>query len=133
MKSKAMLKTQQIVRERQEWARSVLSDTKRLSTAQKNILALAIKAAGWEKEIRWSAYTEQYYTQEGLVWNPIDYDGDGARLEEKLGLNVYWHQDYVQVGKKWSSFCDHPNKQEARRVACVKAAAFIAEEMEKHQ
>ena len=69
-------------------------------------------------------------------WNPLTDDGDNARLEAELGLNVIWGERAVRVGRKLivvnkdgpmvERYQDHGgDRQKARRWAAVRAAAEI--------
>ena len=73
-------------------------------------------------------------------WRPHLDDGDGARLEAALELDVVWYGHYVQVRhmRAWghmhapgnATFKDHGNdKQAARRMATLRAAAAIGRSM----
>ena len=95
------------------------------------LLGLAAKAAGVD-------YCNGVDLDTGSPWNPIDDDGDEARLEAALGLNVQWREHYVIVEKGSSSrffstarYADHGgDKQAARRLAGVRAAAEIGKAMQ---
>ena len=64
-------------------------------------------------------------------WNPLTDDGDEARLEANLGLNVLWGSRAVTVGRGQigpivERYQDHnKDKQAARRRAGVRAASEI--------
>jgi len=65
-------------------------------------------------------------------WNPLTDDGDAARLETSLAMNVTWGQTYVSVaprdgGAELEYFKHHPNNRAARRWAAVNAAAAMAD------
>lgn len=67
-------------------------------------------------------------------WNPLNDDGDEARLEAKLRLRVIWYGNCVSVGHDGSGaiefFQDHGgDEQAARRYAGVRAAAAIGSAM----
>ena len=68
-------------------------------------------------------------------WNPLIDDGDEARLEAVLGLNVLWGSRTVTVGRKHfglfeEQYQEHGgDKQAARRRAGVRAAAEIGRNM----
>jgi hypothetical protein len=103
----------------------------------KELLELAAKAAGDEVEID---HQGVFHIHEGSgpqswrPWNPLTDDGDNARLEAALGLNVLWGSRAVSVGRKFveggpavERYADHgDDKQKARRRAAVRAAAFLA-------
>jgi hypothetical protein len=98
------------------------------------LLELAAKAA--------DIYDALLETEDGFVfigsyniWNPLADDGDEARLESMLGLNVLWGARTVAVGRKHfgpfeERYQEHKgNKQAARRRAGVRAAAEIGRQM----
>lgn len=110
----------------------------------REMLELAAKAAGlyfkWrDGDPKWgpehvgpAAWVNECWQ----AWNPLTDDGDEARLEAALGLNVEWQTQHVIVGRtmldKWQEpyllhDCD---KQAARRFAGVRAAAGIGKSME---
>lgn len=65
----------------------------------------------------------------GVEWDPLTDDGDEARLESALGLNVAWDFHSVRVGGATEFFRRQDGdgvKQAARRRAGVRAAAAIA-------
>lgn len=64
------------------------------------------------------------------LWAPLTDDGDEARLEAALGLDVVWASDHVMVGDyECESYSSHNgDKQKARRRAGVRAAAEIGGE-----
>lgn len=71
-------------------------------------------------------------------WNPLNDDGDEARLEAKLRLRVVWYDEGVRVGAGVACgengvvefFKDHGgDEQAARRYAGVFAAAVIGRAM----
>ena len=100
----------------------------------RELLGLAAKAAGVEY-----TYSQGCGNALELVkpmgfqiyWNPLTDDGDEARLEAVLGLNVLWGSRTVTVGRKHfglfeERYQDHGgDKQAARRRAGVRAAAEI--------
>lgn len=98
--------------------------------SDREMLELAAKAAGIESGggLFWCPAT-------GNAWNPITDDGDEARLEAKLGLNVLWGSRTVAVGRKHfgpfeERYQEHNgDKQAARRRAGVRAAAEIGRQM----
>lgn len=77
---------------------------------------------------------------EEVRWTPLVNDGDEARLEAALCLNVLWSVAGVFVGvnihgpaatASWEYYRDHGgDRQAARRRAGVRAAAAIGEAME---
>lgn len=63
-------------------------------------------------------------------WNPLADDGDEARLETALGLNVAWDFFSVLVGDVIEIFNRNGNdKQASRRRAGVRVAASIGAKM----
>ncbi len=116
----------------------------------REMLEFAAKAAGvpgkYNSEetcttIGWQTVTGIYFdglhsplVDAGGVWNPLDDDGDGARMEAALGIHVTWHSDGVVCGKRiWQEtemFEDHNgDKQAARRIASLRIAAEIGKAM----
>lgn len=71
------------------------------------------------------------FTSEGW-WAPHLDDGDGARMEAKLDIDVLWCEFGVESGqeKLYESYADHNNdRQAARRWASLRAAAQIGKGM----
>lgn len=71
-------------------------------------------------------------------WDPSEDDGDSARLESALGLDVVWNHlsvfitDHAQ-GNVWfeERYSDHNgDKQAARRLATLRAASMIGGKLE---
>lgn len=68
---------------------------------------------------------------QGVVWNPLKDDGDCARMEAQLGIELTWFFDRVDalacdVAPVVEYFKDHAgDKNAARRVASVAVAAEI--------
>lgn len=105
----------------------------------KELTALAAKAAGIEGELSetiggWPCIVpfEGYI---GQPWQPLHDDGDCARLEAALELDVLWGGDCATVRRlrreghitPFERFEDHGgDKQAARRRAAVRAAAALA-------
>jgi len=106
-------------------------------------LEMAAKAAGLE--VLWDEVDEAYLLVEDdasarhwEVWTPNDDDGDCARMEAAVGINVKWYDDCVDVTESaWSpkrdlsiKFADHGHdKSRARRYASVKLAAAVGRGM----
>ena len=101
--------------------------------SDKELLELAAKAVG-VAVVRWNDGLEPYSSGLGLIldsgrlWNPLTDDGDGARMEAALGINVAWHSDGVVCGLRWAGATelvdDHGgDKQAARRMASLRVAA----------
>lgn len=101
------------------------------------LLALAAKAVGGE----WSDYPDKtpdhWIIKKGGCfeeWNPLIDDGDCARMEATLGLDVVWYEIEVSSGNdecsRFIQYSDHAgDKQAARRMASLRAAAEIGKEM----
>lgn len=78
------------------------------------------------------------YGDPPIGFSPLTDDGDEARLETVLGLDVVWHSECVFVGRKLhrngsavyaEEFANHGgDKRAARRRAGVRAAAAMAPE-----
>lgn len=58
-----------------------------------------------------------------VAFNPLYNNGDVAKLEADLMLNVSWLEDSVQVGSVKELYKNHSDKRTARRVATVNAVA----------
>lgn len=93
----------------------------------RELLELAAKAAGIVHY-----QSDRPFGSDAPYWNPLTDDGDVARMEAKLGLNILWTDEHViayQRGKSGNpekySFHDG-DKQKARRYASTKVAAEIA-------
>ena len=113
----------------------------------RELLELAAKAAGLEYECTsHTGYPEndQHQVRDcfGMLvdWNPLTDDGDNARLEAVLVLNVIWGARAVRVGRELivvnkdgpmvERYQDHGgDRQKARRWASVRAAAEIGKGM----
>lgn len=96
-------------------------------TSDRELLELAAKAAGFGN----SEFDKLFQS----MWNPLTNDGDEARLEAVLSLNVSWGPNRVQVGRDIQFapaeyYADHSgDKRAARRLAGVRAAAEIGKRM----
>jgi hypothetical protein len=102
----------------------------------RELLELAAKAAGYPPEWRGSIMVG---TEDGAgrPWNPLTDDGDHARLEAALNIDVEWHtigvvailndKDLIRSTHRFREvYADHSgDKQKARRYAGVRAAASI--------
>jgi hypothetical protein len=122
----------------------------------KELLTLAAKACGYEAQPHlnfaneWVEGRSKTYikTKFGTFkpWRPHLDDGDGARMEEKLGIEFEWHgvgvasSAYPAGGlpRSWrepvvrvrEAYADHNNdRQAARRWASLRAAAQIGRQM----
>lgn len=94
----------------------------------KELLELAAKAAGFPPE--WNGNIRIETDNNPRQWNPLKDDGDCARLEAALSLNVTWHNNFVKVESLIAEHVSHyedfnGDKQAARRRASVRAAAVI--------
>jgi len=122
----------------------------------RELLEMAAKAAGIAGE--WTdCYDGDYYSEYNgmcglivdkpnantVVWNPWIDDGDCARMEAVLNINVKWF-DAMKCANAWvEDSCLHPdeatayenypdhagNKQAARRMASLRVAAEIGKAM----
>jgi len=105
----------------------------------RELLELAAKAAGYKglnyDGLQWEACAGD----RGILvpWNPLKYDGDNARLETKLEIEVRWHEDGVEAGKRGDAigvyvFYEETeyDKDKARRLASVNFAAAMGEAMQ---
>ena len=129
----------------------------------RELLELAAKAIGlkigpnpwrtpglnWAIGITWfeDSYSPGVHTLTGSdrdgplskVWNPGLDDGDCARLEAKLGIDIEWWEAGVVACAKFSiphaneraseEFSQHPDRNAARRMASLKVAAAIGKAM----
>jgi len=75
------------------------------------------------------------YTANELYWNPAEDDGDCARMEDAVGIDVCRFRRLVRVcvsgqGIVDADFADHDNdRSRARRYASVKLAAAVGRAM----
>lgn len=82
---------------------------------------------------RWPFRHDESKSGKSGHWNPLEHDGDCARLEAACEINVMWWDDRVSVvstGEHCHSsdmqFSDHGgDRSAARRHASVRAAAQI--------
>ena len=115
----------------------------------KEILELAAKACGYTRtgtNFNGWFYVGMYPNNPIDKWHPHEDDGDGARMEEKLGIEFEWQRVGVvcsewvgqDLAAKWlpaisrirESYADHNgNRQAARRMASLRVAAHIGERM----
>lgn len=99
----------------------------------RELLELAAKAAGIE--CLGGAGWRLPCGQSQAWWNPRTDDGDCARLESALLMDVDWHETSVSVRRRYApkafaveEYADHGgDKQAARRVAALRCAAAIEE------
>lgn len=95
------------------------------NASDRELLELAAKAAGIEYHIDMLDGCEKLVSN-GAIWNPLFNDGDEARLEAALELDVVWWLNSVEVGECIEQFINHNgDKQAARRRAGTRAAAAI--------
>ena len=96
----------------------------------RELLELAAKAAG---ELTPSWYGNSAYMGGVLSrWNPLTDDGDALRLAVKLGLNISWLKNDVEVNHnnhldRWLERF-HSDPYAATRRAIVRAAAAQGEQ-----
>lgn len=108
----------------------------------RELLELAAKAVGYENA-EWKEYSNAPPTMTvryakpiggvtGFMWNPLGDDGHCARMEADLLLRVTFHDGWVSVGHAsfgsdefCEFFCDHEDRNAARRRASTCAAAEI--------
>lgn len=70
----------------------------------------------------------------GKTWNPGDNDGDCARMEARLGMNLTWYSGGVLAAAgdeaRGENFRDHGgDRNAARRAASLQAAYAIGKAM----
>lgn len=96
----------------------------------RDLLELAAKASGIEDEF---VEDGRPFLDRGL-WNPRDDDGDCARMEAALGIDIEWWEHYVVATIRHypsdifasAAFADCDNdRQAARRRASLLVAAAI--------
>lgn len=115
-----------------------------MNSERDELLRLAAKAAGHVVNVRRQAERDAlidpakaslWIDAESTAWNPLTDDGDEARLEAALRLNVTWHPDFVEVRCDRTSaackvyFLPGIDSQAARREAGVRVAAEIGRAM----
>lgn len=112
----------------------------------RTLIEMAAKAAGFELPSYPDDHDEigRQYTEALGLWvcrpwgwgwfNPLNDDGDEARLEAALWMHVHWWGNCVTVDSgirgldATEFFAEHGgDKQAARRLAGVRAAAALAE------
>lgn len=67
-------------------------------------------------------------------WNPATDDGDCARMEAELGIDIAWHKEWVgAISSHAAGDADYSefggDKQAARRMASLRVAAAIYDSM----
>ena len=99
------------------------------ATSDRELLEMAAKAMGFLFEshpVDPNGYIAQAPLEPWTPWNPLLNDGDEARIEAALGLDVVWCFYTVKVGESAEYYDRHSgDKQAARRRAGVRAAAAI--------
>lgn len=106
----------------------------------REMLELAAKAMGI-KLSRWNSDNQAYRLDrdDGGWWNPLKDDGDCARLEAALSIDITWFDNRVEatcyteqanfkVIDAAAHYEDFPDKQSARRHASVQVAAEIGKQ-----
>lgn len=107
-----------------------MSDKELLELAAKAV-GLHVKANRVDEDDKFThLVVGQKFTREKIDWNPLTDDGDCARMEAALGINVEWSALGVVCGKRGFEttelFNNHAgDKQEARRMASLRIAAEI--------
>lgn len=105
----------------------------------KELLELAAKACGYRVVQYCDRLGLQVVFQDGVSewWHPGRDDGDGARMEAELRLNVRWAANFVEVQdnvKGHLHACDiyktPGDKNSGRRMASLRVAAEIGRRME---
>lgn len=105
----------------------------------KELLELAAKAAGLVGSYYKNETSEGVYCNDendcGYGWNPLNDDGDCARMEAALGIDVDWAEDGVIARNRDNRvgvlFEDHNNdRNAARRAASLRVAVEIGRAMQ---
>ena len=104
----------------------------------REMLEMAAKAAGLVGSYYKDETGEGVYCNDendcGYAWNPAADDGDCARMEAMLGIDVDWAEDGVIARNRDKRagvlFEDHNNNRNAaRRMASLRVAAEIGRAM----
>ena len=111
-------------------------------TEELELLTLAAKAMGLELVFNDRGESGYYslfrdHLPQWSSWNPLESDGDCARMENMLGIDVTWHFAFIPfVQSKHGDFllCEfiHNHKDDrgaARRMASLRVAAEIGKAM----
>jgi hypothetical protein len=106
---------------------------------KRELLELAARACGYEVREPFRDGEFRVSDKDGLcfAWDPTDDDGDCARLEEKLTIDLTWNES---DGLVWANlysqepvheyYANHNgNKGAARRLASTRAAAEVGRGM----
>lgn len=104
-------------------------------TTERELLTLAAKACGFHDYRSVGIHlfeVKSHPTWPWVIWNPLHDNGDCARMEAALEINLRWHTKDVHVksllsGSEWyEKFSDHAgDKNAARRAASVVVASEI--------
>jgi len=115
---------------------------------ERELLELSAKACGiknfrYHPEDQFLSSSIEYDDENDctIVWAPHLSDGDNARMEAALGIDVEWYEDDVWsfgwidkcaktilVGEECERYKSHNNdRQAARRLASLRVAAAIGE------
>lgn len=115
--------------------------------SDKELLELAAKAAGLvvvDRTRPISLYIQSDGCHGGALWNPLADDGDCARLEAAVGIDVAWHrmgvvatyrdtEDHEIFGHDVvvrEPYADHQDRNDARRRASTELAAQVGKAMQ---
>lgn len=108
----------------------------------RELLELAAKAMGCgikESRFQPGQMVIQTHEHEWTLWNPLNEDGCGARMEATLGIDIEWlcgavaanvdpHEPGISVLERYDAHGG--DKQAARRLASLRAAAEIGRAMQ---
>lgn len=117
--------------------RSHLVSTERAHISNRELLEMAAKAHGG---IDFDQFRGVFRHQIGMgflgeEWDPSSDDGDCARMEAALGIDVKWYRDSVvayrqEIACEGSDYSAYPgDRNAARRMASLKVAAAIGKAM----
>jgi len=111
-----------------------------MNKTDRELLELSAKACGFltqwvdEKQL-WVREKNQEF-EAWWPWNPLSDDGDCSRMESALSIDVSWGSSYAMADHHSLNDCvietlnaHDGNKQAARRMASLRAAAAIGESM----
>ena len=103
-------------------------------TTERELLTLAAKACGFHDYRSVGIHlfeVKSHPTWPWVIWNPLHDDGDCARMEAQLGIDVKWYKSGViahirDTGIQSEVFINHASdKNAARRAASVAIAVEI--------
>ena len=103
-------------------------------TTERELLTLAAKACGFHDYRSVGIHlfeVKSHPTWPWVIWNPLHDDGDCARMEAALGIDVKWYKSGViahirDTGIQSEVFINHASdKNAARRAASVAIAVEI--------